>query len=468
MQFVAVAAACLGWPAAPADPVTPAAAVRTALADCRRLDPVTALSVRYFSAGHLPAAEWPAVYAVLSYHVNGLSREGTVARPRRVNGWLWAVDLRDYKWDRLRYGKLVFGKGAVEPYFHVRLEGVEKGGKVPAHAPWLPAAEVAELARLTDSSVPLVRADWFLHRTAIQEGRDDFGYLDFLELRSRADAEKLAGLDRAKATELFREQAAVIADSGVALQSRQLFRYATISGAWWESRDTKNEENGAAERNAVRLLLEDYRHDAEEIVFTLPNGLPGYYLSDAKGVGVKSAPPDIASDALSGSNDRRVHVGLSCVRCHQAGGLKPFDDYARSLYAKGSGVALGATDDAKYRRLKSVYLGPVERAFKRDVDDFSAAVNEACGMKPAELAKAYGAAWSRYADQRVTLDRAAAECGLAPAEFKARLTRYAESAKLIDPVLAGYLAADKAARREHFEEVFPLLMSVLGNPGAQP
>jgi hypothetical protein len=451
------------WPAPDDKPVTPADAVRAALTDARTLGPAAAYT-RYLSAGHLPPGERGELYAVLSYHVNGLSREGPVARPRRVNPWLWAVDVRDYGWPYDRWGQFAWNPRSVEPYFHVEPLGADgKPARPLLGAPWLPAAELAELMKLTDSASPVVRGDWLLNRTAIQEGRDGFGYLDFLGLASRADAEKLAGLDRGKATALYREQAAVIADSGVALQGRQLFRFQTISGAWWESRDTKGEAAGRDKRNPVRLLLDDFRHDAEEIVFTLPNGLPGFYLSDAAGKQVASAPPDIASDRLTRNNDARVHVGMSCVRCHQAGGLKPFDDYARKLYGAGSGVALGSTDDVKFRRLKSVYLGPIGRAFDRDAGDYAAAIREACGLTPEGLSRAYAAQWSRYLDERVTAERASAEVGLTPGEFKDRLRRYAAGARLIDPVIAGFVANDNpGVRREQFEELFPLLTNALG------
>lgn len=466
------ACALIGAAAAPdAEPVSPAASVRAAVADALRLPAAVAQHTRYLSAGHLPPAERDELYAVTSYHVNGLSREGVIVRPRRVNPWLWAVDVRDYGWDVERYGKLAYTANNVEPYYHV--EPLDpKTGKVARPligAPWLPAPAAVTLAERTVSSVPIVRADWFLNRTAIQEGRDGFGYYDWLELKSRKDAETLAGLDRKAAERVYREQAGVIVASGVALQGRQLFRYATISGSWWESRDTKGDKAGRDERNPVRMLLDDFRHDAEEIVYTLPNGMPGFYLSDAAGKGVASAPPDIASDAKSSNNDRRVHAGMSCIRCHTAGGLIPFDDHARRLYAAGGGIALGSTDDAKFRRLKSVYLGAIERKFKADSSEFAATIKEACGLAPAALSAAFHRQWSNYLDKPVTPAMAAAECGLTPAEFAGRLKAWATTNKLVDPVIAGYLGADPiAARREHFEEAFPLLMLILGNPGAGP
>lgn len=449
------------WPAPDPVPLTPADAVRAAAADARAMergDPARAFQTRYLAAQHLSPAERLDLFAVDSLHVNLISREATIAKPRRVNAWLWAVDVRDYGWRRETFGALTFGTGAREPYFHVQVIDV-KGGRTPAGAPWLPAADLADLIRITGSQTPIVRADWFLHRTAIQEGRGESGYYDFLSLGSRKDAEKLAGLDRKSAEEIYREQAAVIHESGVALQGRQLFRYSTIAGSWWESRDTKAEESGRDDRNPVRRLLADYKHDAEEIVFTLPNRLPAFYLSDAAGKGIGSAPPDIASDSKSPTNDKRVHVGLSCIRCHTRGGLIGFDDLFRRVY---SGDRLRAADDKLERRLRSVYLGPIQRAFTRDTEDYAEAIGDACGLTPAGLAAAYSRQWSRYADEPVDVVRAAAETGFAEGEFLKRIRAYATAQRINDPVLLMFVGPEpRAMRREQFEELFPLLMTAL-------
>jgi hypothetical protein len=285
-------------------------------------------------------------------------------------------------------------------------------------------------------------------------------------LKARADAEKLAALDRKKAEELYRELAAIVPVSGVSPQNRQVFRFATLTGSWWETRDVFA---SADKQNAVANLLDDYKHDAEEVVFALPNGLPGYYLSDAKGAQVDTAPDTIAADHDATNNDRRVHVGYSCAGCHQDAGLKPVRDYARKLYAADTGAALAtvALDPAKARRLESVYLGPLEKAYRRDVGDFAEAVTDVSGLKPVDLSKAVRRQWSDYIDAPVSLERAAAECGVTPDQLRAALRTHARAKGVIDPVLVGYLIDDPPpVRREHFEERFPVLMLILG--GAHP
>ncbi len=471
--------------------------VGAAHADAKALPVEVAARTRYLSAAHLSRAEQRELYAVLNYHINGLSRESKLTAARKVTEWLWAVDLVDYRWDAKVWDELkranhyftikaqtaavaavpVTKTRQVTRYdqyqrpYQVNEEYTEPGTATPAKedfipAPWLPVKEMTELVSLTGSATPIVRADEFLFRTGAQADRKGHGYYDWLGLKSRADAEKLAALDRKKAEELYRELAAIVPVSNVSPNNRQVFRYATLTGSWWESRDVNN---SADKRNAVANLLEDYQHDAEEIVFTLPNGLPGFYLSDAKGNQVDTAPDTIASDGRSTNNDRRVHVGYSCVACHQDAGLKPVRDYARKLFNPETGVQLAAVavDPLKAKRLESVYLGPLEKAYKRDSGDYADAVEQVSGFKSAALAKGYERQWARYLDDPVTIDRAAAECGVTVADLQRKLRDYARVKRVVDPVLVGYLIDDAPPiRREYFEERFSVLMLILG--GATP
>lgn len=481
----------------PAGPVTFAAVVAAAAADARTLPPGVAATTRYLSAAHLPDADRRELYKVLAYHVNGLSRESKRTAPRVVTPWLWAVCLDDYRWSPATWEKL----GERNSYFAAKAKVSVPGAAVtktrqvhrldqygraylaaesyteagPAVerdevivAPWLPPAASAEIVTLTGSKTPVVRADQFLNLTFAQVDRAGHGYYDWLGLKNRADAEKLAALDRAKAAELYRELAAIVPVSGVSPQNRQVFRFATLTGAWWETRDAKT---SVGEQNAHRNLLDQFKHDAEEIVATLPNGLPFFYLSDAKGGQVDAAPDFIAADHRSTNNDRRVHVGYSCAACHTESGLKPVRDYARRIYGDPkTGVRLAPTalDPARARRLESVYLGPLERNYARDVADFGEAVADLTGLAGPDLSRAVERQWSRYLDDPVTLDRAAAECGVTPAELQAAIRRHVQSrGGAADLVLAAFLMDDgPPIRREHHEEAFALLMLTIG--GAAP
>ena len=438
-------------PPRPAGPVGPAQVTAAAVADALSLPPDVVRRTRYLDARALVSGEDAAVnYGVLSFHVNALSREAEIVPPRKVTPWLWAVDVADYRWKSTVFGAL----RERNSYYAVPVTVIENGKETTDVVPNPAIPQLAQLVELTGSLTPVVRADQFFFLTAAQVDRTGHGYYDFLELKSRADAEKLATLDRKAAEAVYREHAAIVPQSGVGTNNRQVFRYATISGAWWETRDAVRNDKTA---NAVANLLADFKHAAEEIVFTLPNGLPGYYLSDAAGKQVDSVPDTIAFDTGSTNNDRRIHPPYSCVGCHTDGGLIPIRDYARRVYNRDTGVSLAglAVDPVVAKRLQSVYLGPLERNYANDRAGFTDQITAASGLKPAELAAGYRRVWSDYLDRPVTAARAAAELGVTEDALKARFRAYARTKGVLDPVLIG-LAVDDGppVRREYWEERF--------------
>lgn len=481
-------------PAKAADPVAFPTIVAAAVSDARSSG--LPGNVRYLSAAHLSPAGRRALYDVISVHVNLLSRGPDRVAPRKVNEWLWAVDISDYQWNAKVWEDLkrvnhyfcikvqVPAKAAVvekvkktrqvQRYdargqsYYVNEEYTEDVVKAAAAdkvedfipAPWLPTDGAAELLKLTGSVTPIVRADLFLFETAAQVGRAGHGYYDWLEVKARKDAEKIATLDRKVAEERFRELGAIMKRSGVSPNNRQVFWYRTVGGSWWESRDVFT---STGNKNAVVNLLDDYKHDAEEIVFTLPNRLPGFYLSDKDGKQVDSAPDGIATDKKTTNNDARVHVCYACVVCHEDAGLKPLNDYARRKYNPDKGNSLAVLDPEKAKRLKSVYLGPLQDEYESDVKTYTKYINELSGLKPQAFSQAYQKQWSRYIDEPVTIDAAAAECGVTTAQLTAALRRYAKTNKVVNAALSDLIEDEPdPMRREHWEEVFPLAMLILG------
>jgi hypothetical protein len=444
----------------PAGPISPAAVVAAALEDARSLPAEVVRYTRYLDARTLQGEDAAASYGVLCYHVNGLSREAELIAPRKVTPWLWAINLQDY-----RYPSKVFGAlREVNSYYSVPVVDAKTGEKDFLPNPLF--RDLPALVALTGSQTPVVRADQFLFLTGAQVGRTGYGYYDVLELKSRADAEKLAALDRKVAEAVFREHAAIIPASGVALNNRQLFRYSTVSGAWWESRDA---DAGTGRANATANLLADFKHVAEEIVATLPNGLPLFYVCDDKGKQVDSVPDTVAADHGATNNDRRIHIPYSCVGCHTDGGLIPLRDYARRIYSRDTGVSLAAlaVDPATARRLQSVYLGPLQRGYDRDRADYAAAIESISGLKPAELSRHYRRVWSEYLDRPVTAERAALELGVSVDQLRARFRAYAATKGVLDPVLLGLVIEDgPPVRREYFEERFATALLIL--QGATP
>ena len=311
--------------------------------------------------------------------------------------------------------------------------------------------------RLTGSKAPLLRADWFLAQVAIQDDRR-VGYYDFLGVgKKRADFEAIVGLDRAKAIKLRKEIAAIVDESIVALHNRQFERFSTLNGAYWASKDVFNNRD---QRNALRFLDKDYKHDAEEIYGTLPNGLFAFYLSDAVGSRANTAPDSIASDGRSVSSDRRVHVGLSCVRCHVEG-IRPINCWARRAYSPPD--ELKVTDPIRFLRLRQLYLSDLDKRIKDDQDAYAYALLKTNGLTPGDNAKVIAAVWERYVERPLTVDDVAREMGTTVEQLRTWIKDKEDKEGIIDPILLALSKQGNRAmtlRREYVEEMWPVLMGL--------
>jgi hypothetical protein len=444
------ATAILALVAASAAANSPAEAVAAAAVDMAKLPPGVRTSTRYLSLYNVPEkkrAEWA---KVLDFHANSLSREAEFTRLRPAGAGLYALNIDDYGWKAATWERLL----SAEPYFHAAVErevtedwpgGKGDDGKEYApgrytfkkrsksHAPWLEARDSAYLAKETGSGVPIVRADWFVYQTAIQLDRRA-GYYDFLGLgKKQADFEDLIGADREKAKKVKKEISAVLARSGVTLQNRAIFRFGAITGGYWVTADYKTSQKA---QNVLRLLdrgTEPPEGDASEQYGFLPNGLFTFWLQNGAGERQDVAPDFIASDGRASGNDRRVHVGVSCVRCHTEG-LRPIDDYVRRVF-RGA-VTLASPDYEKHKRLRQLYLSDLEGQLRRDRDDYARRLHELTALKPQEVARAYGDAFDGYAEADLGLDDAARELGVDMKTLLAALKAKASRAK-IDPSWPG-------------------------------
>ena len=483
-------------PMLPASAGGPAEAVAAAWVDAQKLPKDIAPHVRYLSLYAVPQKDRGEFLKVLAFHVNSLSRDVELVIPVLVTPDLVRVNLLDYGWQRDTFEKLA----GLDVYFHAQVAPVEAkavvevvpefkeervsfdGGHtwqirkvlvgekkvekkdakaVTAHAPWLPGKEIAALALALNSDAPILRADWFFFQTCQQEKRNGTGYYEFLGVKNRADMEKLAALDIEAAKRLRLEIAAIVAESGVATNNRQIIRFQALTGGYWVTLDA-NASDG--KRNAVRNLDGDFVHDAEEIYFVLPNKLYGYGASSDKGELQASVPPDIApKDDFATGRDTRIQPSLSCVRCHEEG-LKPIDDWARSVFT--GKVALASPDYAKAKRLRQLYLSDLPGQMEDDIRVFARAVKTVNGLTIKDNAKAYATAFQRYADTSLGMEETAYELGTDAKTWEAALKAYGKD-NLADTLLAG-LVADKPRRirREHWFEAYSLAHIVLR--GARP
>jgi len=453
-----------------------AADVMAALADARKLPPEVASYTLYLTLR--PCYDRDEQRKVCDLWTNALSREAELVRPRRIGQNLLAINTLDYGWD---HDSLLAALALEDCYYHVsvlveantahkcyfsRTKGFKAGWydaqiitkkRVAALAPWLPATETAELVALTNSPAPILRADWWFARAAIQADRAGTGYYDHLQLKTLADFDKLCEFDRKKSQGIKQEVAAIVARSGVSNFPRQVFREQALTGGRWETRDQIADNRD--EKNALRQLNGDLKPAAFELYCFLPNGLLATFLADGKGARQDSAPDGVGHDSTAPGRDGKIHVGLSCIRCH-AEGLRPIDDWARKVYA--GGLQLNSPDYDKARRLAQIYLGDLQGRLDDDRSRYAKTLFSLTSWKTADAAKAVGRAWAAYTEANLLPKDLAAELGLPEVDYLKNLRAYYAANQLGDAVLASHLADPPLPiRRDDAEQLYPIVANVI-------
>lgn len=463
------------------NPSSPAGQVEAAYRDLLTLPANVQPYIRYLTLYNVPADKRQLPWRVMSGHVNGLSREPDIVAPVQI-GNLIRLNIQDYGWSKELWEKLA----EADPYFHAFITveeevlidqpyGVidEKTGKwrqteirkekekkkvrkFSASAPWLvdgiqQAATIKALIELTQSQCPILRGDWFFSQTAIQADRNP-GYYDFLGIKNRKDFEKLVGFDAKLAAESRRKELLeAVSDSGVTQQPRRIGRFEAIGGmGYWRTFDNRR---ALDERNPLRILDDkNFKFDASEEYGALPNHLWATGLFAANGDRQDSAPDFIAADHTSKSNDHRVHVNLSCLRCHGPNaGMQPIDGWLRNLVQ--APLALQSPDYEVLKDLRQKYLRDMANPQEDDRRLYTRSLKEATGLNPKQYSEAYGEFWSRYEDERVDADRAAVELGTTKQSLLAAIDGYIRKTGSVDTVLSVLLRGGTIGRRQ-FEEAY--------------
>jgi mono/diheme cytochrome c family protein len=417
-------------PAGPAPLVDEPALLRTVLADLRAAEPRQRRFLRYLTLAHLanatpPPEELDAARHALSKLVNSLSWHPRVTRPQPVDAarTVFRIDLRHYKWSARVWDRLA----AAYPY------RLAEGG---------PAAKAC--AELAGTPQPYLRGDWFVATAS----RPPF-YHDFLQLPATdRGLERLLQVDVAADLQDDSAVRAGFNGSGVAKNNRVIERHDGPHGAYWRSYDFA--DNTGRENVFERPLGPapgplGFRHAGGEIIFHLPNGLQGYLLVDGDGRRVDKAPGEIVSDPKR--PDRRVENGLSCMSCHVRG-LLPKDDQVRAHVLKNA----EAFEPRDREAVAALYAPPerTRRLMQDDMERFARALEKA-GV-PAGDPEPVLAVTLRY-EGVLDLRGAAAEVGLRPDHFAARLRRAPDLAR----PLGALLARGGTVQRQVFEETYPEL-----------
>jgi hypothetical protein len=308
--------------------------------------------------------------AALSKAVNSMSRKNRlIVLPRAIDPaqLVFAIDLRDYGWDR---ADIWLEVEKAYPYaFHYGRSDDDTLRKLDE-----------ELDRLLPRAFPILRADWFV-ATAMRPPL----YHVLLQIpENSADLERELGVNIANDFQKPRfDQAAYagLAKSGVSGQNRQLERHEFDRGGYWISRDFKP---GNPKSSLVRFPLgplnlfppghhpfkeQAFAQDGGEIIFPLPNGLQAYMLVKGDGGRIDAGPIDVVSDTLRTSGTPEIVNGISCNTCHKHG-MIGFTDVIRES---------AAVFDQPERRVKDLYAPKkiMDKLIDDDSRRFLAALDKA-------------------------------------------------------------------------------------------
>ncbi len=365
--------------------------------DLERTPPRDRKYIRYLGVAHLrnagaPEDELESYRLAIAKLINSLSWRREITPPVAIDTsrTLFHIDLRDYLWTEEMWRRVL----ADYPYALI-----------------LPESE--RISRLSGEIVAYVRGDWFVAAASTPPL-----YHELLGLpHSVAELERRLGVDTSR--HLAEEKHVIragVRSSGVSQNNRVLERHVSPFGAYWRSYDFRSnlgDQNIFA--NPLRLNAA-----GAEIIFNLPNGLQAYFLADAQGRRIDTAPLDIVSDRNQ-PDDPLIHNGRSCIACHYAG-MKTFRDDVRPAIQR---QAL-APDDLDRALALYAPQDAIDRAVAEDKWLFLRA-EEKLGGKYSERSWDTNAqtepinALSRRFQAELPLAQAAAEAGLEVSNFHDRI-----------------------------------------------
>ncbi|MFC3072793.1 c-type cytochrome [Shinella pollutisoli] len=352
--------------------------------------------------------------------LNSLSYGPNLVIPEEVegsDGLLVRVDIRDLEWSVDDYDFLI------NEYFY----GVDPTSDASLHA----------LAKATETQLPIMRIDWFMSNGARPKVYNRLmklpTHIRELETRFKIDVDQ--NIHRGRVLR------AGFADgsSGVSDHNRMLERHdMPFGGYYWKSYDfggdvgrqvLKRFPHGPKELK-LEAGLQSFEHDGGEMVFSLPNGLQGYYLSTAEG-----AQLDVGPTAIVSFRKRPIGKGVeiinarSCFDCHYDGILSKRDQIREHIETS----TLFSKDQQDVLLALYVPQEELDEAYKRDRERFVAALDHLGITEPTPdggktSLKAPGGAeiFTYFADKyedELNFEQLAAEFDMTPEQFASDIRR---------------------------------------------
>ena len=404
---------------------------------------------RYFTLTHLHNAgfednELESHRQGLSKLVNSLSWGREIKAPQPIDSakTILRIDLRHYKWNENDAWSRVI---AADPYRVTYSNPVAKS-----------------CYEITRCELPHVRADWFVFAASRPPLYNVIlGLPDKPDEMLRFEKERL-GVDVARNLQDYNDVLrAGFYPSGVSKANRMIERHVSSYGAYWKSYDFKPvdpTEKTPRHRNLKANPtgpegVNAFDHDGGEMIFSLPNGLQGYMLTDAKGQQIPKGPTDVVVDkeAVKRGRDPEVVNGVSCMNCHWSGMLNKTDQVREHVLAQSA-----AYDPQVVEFVKAVYApkADLNAMLKEDRERFEAAVKR-CGLTG--LAKSEPVATLSFQfDEPLDLDHAAAEAGVSTDKLIAALKTNAALGREF-----GSLSQGQPVQRDTYVQLFGALVKEL-------
>jgi hypothetical protein len=406
------------------------------------------LTVTYSSnAGECGRALQRQRYALFKT-INSVSTDTRVHQPVAIDAdeTIFRVDIRDYKWDRdidLEDDQVVDFTDAWEAII-----------ADPAAAPYAiqyQGDQADDLVLDSATTVPFLPVNAFVQAV-------EFGDLYYTLIGAKAnlfDFEKQVLLIDTQA-ELDDDNVmrAGFSNSGVSKQERVLNRFDSgiANGLnYWISFDFDGGNGGdrafvaaGIERDIANESIYanplDFAFAGGEAIFSLPNGLQAYYVANAAGARLATAPIGVVIDPAQ--NNGLVTNGASCNSCHNAG-MITFTDTVRQFVEDNR----TQFDNDTYESVLAQYPDAV--TFKKAMDKDSAvhvAALEEAGV-PAGVPDPISRVYLDFQLGDVTLEQAAGELAVPVDQLRQDLD-------LLDPRLSVLNDEGGAVSRKIFDDTF--------------
>lgn len=476
---------------------------KLAVDDLARLSPYQQYTSVYFWLGDVPPKDRPATILTFAGWLHSLSRHPSLSSFPQVvaaDNSLLRIDYTRYRWTPELMQKLhkahpfntqvltvqsppvpFVGHGLPVPGWRTEKRTIRHHGgayTVPddsgRHYPNLAAGEYnVELQFKSNASefyVPLVGLRWFVWQTIRNVGRSP-NYNDFLGIKTRKDINELTGFSVEVQNKALRSDFVEVPRfSRIAQTYLRNVVIQPVSGGWrYVTEDSKFAEGT---NNPIRFPDRKHAaHDAEEHIFALPNGMPGFGLTDgdpdaAKSKVQESAPDFVGFDKSTPSNDARIEP-VGCLRCHFRagfGGSAALIDFVPHFRKRLSTMRQNTPDYHRALEFDRLYLRPFQHQLIIDRALYSQAIGQATGMSADEWAYRLTTLYEEY-DAGATLEEAAAQLGCETKFVSGKLMQqaiklYATETNQLDNIL-GLFEEGEVIPRRAYHEIYPVLYVTL-------